>query len=243
MEDRIQEDRAPAELAHLRDAAHLGDALRAARRAAWWRSCRASRPPAAGSARSAGTGGPRRPRSPAAAGSRLPGGRHLSTLAMKHCSRAQADLCQQLVEQLAGLAHERLALLVLVEAGRLADEHQVGVGVAGAEHDVCCAPRPAGTSGSRRARGRGRPARRGGRRSQWQPQDPRSIPPPAPPFVIACARAFPPRRHRAHAERRHQPRGPTPSRTPGTPRTERTRAPAPRSGGHSRDRRTRRSAR
>ena len=30
---------------------------------------------------------PCRPRSPAGAGSRLPGGRHLSTLAMKHCSR------------------------------------------------------------------------------------------------------------------------------------------------------------
>ena len=44
---------------------------------------------------------------------------------------------------------------------------------------VSCGPRPAGTSGSRTARGRRRRARRGGRRSQWQPQDPPQHPPPA----------------------------------------------------------------
>jgi hypothetical protein len=50
----------------------------------------------------------------------------------------QADLLEQLVEQLAGAADERQALLVLVHAGRLADEHQVRVGVARPEHH----PRP-----------------------------------------------------------------------------------------------------
>src|SRR5581483_11696927 len=48
----------------------------------------------------------------------------------------EADLCEQLLEQLAGLADERQALLVLVETGRLADEHQVGVRIAGAEDDL-----------------------------------------------------------------------------------------------------------
>src|SRR4051794_8632171 len=47
----------------------------------------------------------------------------------------EPDLAQQLVEQLARLAHERHALLVLVGPGRLADEHQVGVRVARAEDD------------------------------------------------------------------------------------------------------------
>ena len=49
---------------------------------------------------------------------------------------AQTDVLEQAVEQLAGTAHERLALLVLVEARRLADEHQVGVGISGTEHDL-----------------------------------------------------------------------------------------------------------
>ena len=43
---------------------------------------------------------------------------------------------EQLVEELPGLADERDALLVLVEARRLADEHQVGVRVAVAEDDL-----------------------------------------------------------------------------------------------------------
>ena len=52
-------------------------------------------------------------------------------------SRArQADLAEQRVEQPPRLADERQALLVLVGAGRLADEHQVGVRVARAEHDL-----------------------------------------------------------------------------------------------------------
>ena len=48
----------------------------------------------------------------------------------EHVRAGQADLPQQLLQQLAGRAHERQALLVLVRARRLADEHQVGVGVA-----------------------------------------------------------------------------------------------------------------
>ena len=65
----------------------------------------------------------------------------------------QADLVEQLLEQPPGLADERQALLVLVRAGRLADEHQVGVGVARAEDDrvarrrelraAACRPAPA----------------------------------------------------------------------------------------------------
>ena len=51
------------------------------------------------------------------------------------------DPVQEPLEQLAGLADERYALLVLVEAGRLADEHQLGVGVAGAEDDLCAGRR------------------------------------------------------------------------------------------------------
>src|SRR5262245_48082808 len=48
----------------------------------------------------------------------------------------QADAGQKLIEQLPCLADERKALLVLVEARRLADEHQLGVRVTHAEHDL-----------------------------------------------------------------------------------------------------------
>ena len=47
-----------------------------------------------------------------------------------------ADLGEQLVQQLAGGADERLALLVLVEPGRLPDEHQIRVRIADAVHDL-----------------------------------------------------------------------------------------------------------
>ena len=40
------------------------------------------------------------------------------------------------LEQLAGAPGERDAVAILVEARRLADEHEVGVGVPLAEHDV-----------------------------------------------------------------------------------------------------------
>ena len=60
-------------------------------------------------------------------GSRLPGGRHLTTLAMNTSRALEADAGQQLLEELPGGADERAALLVLVVAGRLADEHDLGV--------------------------------------------------------------------------------------------------------------------
>ena len=59
-------------------------------------------------------------------GSRLPGGRHLSTLATIYLLAREADPGEQLAEQLPGRADERDSLLVFVESGRLADEHQVG---------------------------------------------------------------------------------------------------------------------
>ncbi|MNC84976.1 hypothetical protein D3C83_05460 [compost metagenome] len=51
-------------------------------------------------------------------------------------SALQPDRRQHAVEQLAGLAHERLALRVLVRAGTLAHEQPVGVLVADAEHGL-----------------------------------------------------------------------------------------------------------
>ena len=52
----------------------------------------------------------------------------------EHVPAAQADLAEQRVEQPPGLTHERQPLLVLVRSGRLADEHEVRVRVARAEH-------------------------------------------------------------------------------------------------------------
>jgi predicted short-subunit dehydrogenase-like oxidoreductase (DUF2520 family) len=54
----------------------------------------------------------------------------------EHVAPLQADLAQQLVEQLAGPPHERQPLEVLLLTGGLPDEHQVGVGVAGPEDDL-----------------------------------------------------------------------------------------------------------
>ncbi len=48
----------------------------------------------------------------------------------------EADLLQQLVQQLPGATDERQPLAVLFGARRLTDEHQVGGGVAGAEHGL-----------------------------------------------------------------------------------------------------------
>ena len=53
----------------------------------------------------------------------------------------QPDRLDHLRQQLAGAADERDALDVFVRAGRLADEHQIGVGVADAEHDLLPAER------------------------------------------------------------------------------------------------------
>ena len=52
---------------------------------------------------------------------------------MKTSSRDEPDLFQHLVEQLPGAADEGQPLAVLFGPGRLADEHQVGVGVTGAK--------------------------------------------------------------------------------------------------------------
>src|SRR5207237_6167541 len=49
---------------------------------------------------------------------------------------AQADAVEEVREELSCSADERHALLVLVEAGRLADEHQLGGRRAGAENDL-----------------------------------------------------------------------------------------------------------
>src|SRR5207253_10114084 len=59
------------------------------------------------------------------------------------------DLSEQLLEQLAGLTDEGQTLLVLVEARRLADEHQVGMRIAGAEHDLRAALRQTAARASR----------------------------------------------------------------------------------------------
>src|SRR5207302_11450427 len=61
----------------------------------------------------------------------------------EHVGARQPDAGEQLVEQLSRLSDERQALLVLVEAGRLADEHQLRARVAGAEDDLCAPLREA----------------------------------------------------------------------------------------------------
>ena len=69
-------------------------------------------------------------------GSRFPGGRHFKHVRDEDVVAGQADPGEELAEQLPGGADERHALLVLVEPGRLADEHQVGGRRARAEHDL-----------------------------------------------------------------------------------------------------------
>src|SRR5436309_768738 len=61
----------------------------------------------------------------------------------------EADLAEQLGQELACSSHERLALLVLVIAGAFPDEHRTGVWVPHAEHDLRAAT--------------GQPAQRAGR--------------------------------------------------------------------------------
>ncbi len=60
-------------------------------------------------------------------GSRLPGGRALTTFVMNTSLARQAGLRQHLVEQLPGAADERTPLLVLEAPGRLADDHHLGI--------------------------------------------------------------------------------------------------------------------
>ena len=48
----------------------------------------------------------------------------------------ETDSGQQVLEQLAGLSQERQTALILLEAGGLTDEHQLRIGVTGAEDDA-----------------------------------------------------------------------------------------------------------
>ena len=82
---------------------------------------------------------------------------------MKTSLALEPDLPEQLVEQLARPAHEREPLLVLVQARRLAHEHQVGVGVAGAEHQLGAGLDQRAARAVAWPRGRARPAPRGAR--------------------------------------------------------------------------------
>ena len=66
----------------------------------------------------------------------VPGRAALENVRDVHLIALEADTGKQPFEQLARLAHERLALLVLVEARRLADEHQVRRGIADPEDDL-----------------------------------------------------------------------------------------------------------
>ena len=66
----------------------------------------------------------------------VPGRPALQDVRDEHVGARQPDPAEELVEELARLADERDALLVLVEPGRLADEHEVGVRASRAEHDL-----------------------------------------------------------------------------------------------------------
>ena len=63
-------------------------------------------------------------------GSRLSGGRHFTTLVMNTSFAAPADVAEQALQQAAGATDERSALAVLVGTRALADEQDLGVGVA-----------------------------------------------------------------------------------------------------------------
>ena len=79
----------------------------------------------------------------------VPGRPALEHVRDVHVPPGQADALEQPVEELACRADERVALLVLVEAGRLADEHELGVRVADAVDDL----RPALREAAARAAG------------------------------------------------------------------------------------------
>ena len=67
----------------------------------------------------------------------------------EHLRTLQPDLFEQLLEQFAGAADERHPLLVLARPRRLADEHQLRIGVAGAEYDGLARRRQLGTADAR----------------------------------------------------------------------------------------------
>ena len=66
-----------------------------------------------------------------------------------------ADPVEQLVEELPRLADEREALLVLVKARRLADEHEIGLRIADSEDDLRAALGQAAARAARDLRGVG----------------------------------------------------------------------------------------
>ena len=98
-----------------------------------------------------------------------------------HVLAGHADSGEELVEELPRLADERVALLVLVEAGRLADEHQLGLRVADAEDDLGAA---LGKTAARAAGDLGRVLRRV---QCPQPQLPPQQPPDAGPPKVGCS--------------------------------------------------------
>ena len=53
----------------------------------------------------------------------------LEDIGNEHVLTLEVDRGEDLVQQLPRLADERLSLLILVRAGRLADAHEVGVGI------------------------------------------------------------------------------------------------------------------
>ena len=72
----------------------------------------------------------------------MSGGRHLITLQMYTSARLHAHpALDDVGQQLTRAADERLAASVLVGAGRLADEHQIRVGIADAENEIGAARR------------------------------------------------------------------------------------------------------
>ena len=150
VEERQQEDGAAAELVYLGGASDLGDPGRAAGQELGGEVAEGADDASAGSAAPAPTGRARRRRSLPASGSRLSAA-GLEDVAMKTSSRESPISSSSLVQQLPGAADEGQALAVLFGAGRLADEHQVGVGVAGPEDGlgaglvlagIWCSPRP-----------------------------------------------------------------------------------------------------
>ena len=78
-------------------------------------------------------------------GSRLSGGRHLTTFVMKTSSRRQPTDPRSFVRSVAGPPDERPAVPVLVEARALADEDDLGVGTALARDGAASASRRAGS--------------------------------------------------------------------------------------------------
>ncbi len=101
-------------------------------------------------------------------GSRLPGGRHLTTLVMNTSSRCQPMDPMSSVEQATGSTHERPALLVLVLAGPLAHEHHLGVRAPLTRHRVRPTGRQSTAGAAADLGGDGLERRRSvGRSSRW----------------------------------------------------------------------------